>query len=480
MKNIKNKVFPIKSSKNFIDTNNIYFNIRTEYLKLILEMRRVKASNLLMKEVEKGIPIKNIYVYILEPALKEIGNLWQTNKITIAQEHYFTATTQLIMSQLYLKIFASDKNVLKFVGTCVSENLHEIGIKMVSDILELDGWDTYYLGANVQKEDLLSFLTKHKPHVLGISAAMSLDVKKVKEIIKEVKSNKVLNGIKILVGGYIFNIEKNLWKEVGADFYAPDAIETSALLASNFDIEKITSFNNINNVLDIGKEILDFNTRILDLSSLAIKEVVNDNSHKFLIEEQILDEMTKLNNQLITMQRELAKKNIELKILNEKLKQLSITDQLTGLYNRRHFFNAIKAEITKAKRGNYNLSLASIDLNNFKKINDNYGHDEGDKVLRDFAEIAQTHLRCNIDSIYRFGGDEFIIVFIDYDIIYAEKTIKELNYKLKNINELLSLSYGIVEILSYKDITDVEKLLSEADKKMYEYKRNFSVHTLLK
>ena len=469
MKNIKNE--------NFFNNNNIYFNIIIEYIKLILEMKQVKASDLLMIELEKGMSIKEIYVYILEPALREIGSLWQTNKITVAQEHYFTATTQLIMSQLYLKIFASPKNGLKFVATCVSENLHEIGIKMVSDILELDGWDTYYLGANVPKKDLLSFLREHKPHVLGISATMTLDVQKVIEIIDEVKKIEELNGIKILVGGYIFNIQKKLWKEVGADFYAPNAIETSNLFSSyfkvgNFDIEQITSFNYINNVLDIEKDILN-------TSSLEIKKIVNANSHKFLVEEQVLDEMTKLNNQLIAVQRELSKKNIELKILNDKLNQLSITDQLTGLYNRRHFFNKIKVEITKAEKENYYLSLVSIDLNNFKKINDNYGHDEGDRVLREFAQVAQTHLRCNIDSIYRFGGDEFIIILIDSNIIYAEKAIKELNDNLKNINKILSLSYGIVQVISYKyDIADVEKLLFEADKKMYEYKRNYKVGTI--
>ena len=68
--------------------------------------------------------------------------LWQINKITVAQEHYFTATSKLIMSQLYSRIFASNKNGLKFIAVCVNEELHEVGIRMVSNILELDGWDT--------------------------------------------------------------------------------------------------------------------------------------------------------------------------------------------------------------------------------------------------------------------------------------------------------------------------------------------------
>jgi len=189
-------------------------------------------------------------------------------------------------------------------------------------------------------------------------------------------------------------------------------------------------------------------------------------------EEQMLDKMSELNNQLINMQRELVKKNVELKVLNDKLQHLSETDQLTGLYNRRHFFNKIKEEISRAERGNYKLALLSIDLNDFKKINDNFGHDEGDRVLREFAKTVQMHLRWNIDSVYRFGGDEFIILLIDANMSYAEKVAERLNEKVKSIHEILSLSYGIVEIVNYENI-DVGNLLEIADGKMFEYKREF-------
>ena len=400
---IENILTPFISSKTFLCNNNVYFDILTEYLDLVLKTERIKASKLIIDGVEKGISIKDIYVYVFEPALKEIDRLWQTNKITVAQEHYFTVTTQFIMSQLYSRIFSSTKNGLKFVGACVDEDLHEVGHRMVSDILEIDEWDTYYLGVNVPKSDLISFLIDHKPHVLGISATMTFHLHKVIELIEEVRNTEELKEIKILVGGYPFNLDKGLWKEVGADLYSPNAIETSDLLSKNFRVVFHIE-DKIDVTKRIDKEIVNINIQEMNAIRLGIKEMEDTNWNNSLKEDQILNEMSELNNQLINMQRELAKKNIELEKLNHKLNQLSITDPLTGLYNRRYFFDKIIEEITRAKRGNYKLVLISIDLNNFKKVNDNYGHDEGDRVLREFANEVRMHIRSNIDSVYRFGG----------------------------------------------------------------------------
>lgn len=230
----KDLLFPVTSSKTFVNKYNPYYNILVEYLELVLKMERINASKLIMDEVEKGISIKDIYIYVFEPSLKEIGRLWQTNKITVAQGHYFTTTTQLIMSPLYSKMFPSNKNGLKFVASCVSEESHDVGIRMVADILELDGWSTYYLGANVPKKDLMSFLIDVKPEVLGLSITMTFNLHKAIELIHEARNIETLKGIKILVGGYPFNVDKNLWRQVGADFYAPNAIETCDLLANAF------------------------------------------------------------------------------------------------------------------------------------------------------------------------------------------------------------------------------------------------------
>ena len=92
-----------------------------------------------------------------------------------------------------------------------------------------------------------------------------------------------------------------------------------------------------------------------------------------------------------------------------KFKKLSITDDLTKLYNSRHFFNRLKDEIERTNRYGHPLSLLIMDLDNFKKYNDTYGHIEGDKVLANSGEILRKSLR-KTDSAYRYGGEEFTII----------------------------------------------------------------------
>uniref|UniRef100_A0A7C5Y877 B12-binding domain-containing protein n=1 Tax=Fervidobacterium nodosum TaxID=2424 RepID=A0A7C5Y877_9BACT len=162
---------------------------------------------------------------IFEPALKEVGLLWQMNRITVAQEHYFTAVTQLIMSQLYEYLFTPSKKGLRFVGACVNEELHEIGIRMVADVLESKGWDTYYLGANVPVDSIIKFLEEKKPNVFGLSCTLSFHLHNVVNIIEKIRQNETIRDIKVIVGGYPFSVDKDLWKKVGADGFARNLSE---------------------------------------------------------------------------------------------------------------------------------------------------------------------------------------------------------------------------------------------------------------
>ena len=103
------------------------------YLDCLLKLQRDEALSLILKEVKAGIPVKEIYLQVFQPVQYEIGRLWQTNKISVAQEHYCTGATQLVMSQLYPYLFTGEKRNRKMVTTCVSGELHEMGARMVTD-----------------------------------------------------------------------------------------------------------------------------------------------------------------------------------------------------------------------------------------------------------------------------------------------------------------------------------------------------------
>ncbi len=207
----------------FIETTEPHAELAQQYLDTLLKADRKTASHLILDAVEKGIPIKDIYIHVFQRSQYEIGRLWQMNKVSVAQEHYCTAATQLIMSQLYSHIFSTTRKNHTVVATCVGGDLHEIGIRMVSDFFEMEGWDTYYLGANTPTPSVLQELETRHAEILAISATMTFHIRAVEQLIATVHSSNTLQHIKIIVGGYPFNIEPELWKHVGAHAYASNA-----------------------------------------------------------------------------------------------------------------------------------------------------------------------------------------------------------------------------------------------------------------
>lgn len=200
-----------------------------EYFDSLLMGERHIASRLILNAVAAGVPIKEIYLHVFQPAQYEVGRLWQVNEISVAQEHYCTAATQLIMSQLYSHIFASDKHAGTMVGTCVAGDLHEIGVRMVTDFFEMDGWNTFYLGASMPAQAVVDTVAQRHAQVLGISSAMSAHFGAICELIQMVRAHTACQGVKILVGGYAFLVEPDLWRKMGADGCAPNAQEAITL-----------------------------------------------------------------------------------------------------------------------------------------------------------------------------------------------------------------------------------------------------------
>ncbi len=159
------------------------------------------------------------------------------------------------------------------------------------------------------------------------------------------------------------------------------------------------------------------------------------------------------------------------------LEKLSLLDHLTGIGNRRQFEIDLKREILRTTRLNTGLILIFFDLDGFKEINDIYGHEKGDKVLIQFAEELSIFARKGSDFCYRFGGDEFAVLFTDInneEIINIENKIEE---RLRNIvftklPEGVSVSKGLVTL---KENENYDELLRRADNAMYRAKRSKKV-----
>jgi MerR family transcriptional regulator, light-induced transcriptional regulator len=211
--------------------------LSANYRAFLLAGDRKQASTLILDSAAAGTPVRDIYLHVFQNSLYEIGRLWQTNQITIAQEHFFTAATQMIMSQLYPYIFAHQKNGLRMIAASVDSNMHDIGIRMVADFFEMDGWDTYYLGGNAPSQAIIQALQETNPHLLALSATISKQIPIIERVIQGVREYDQSNQVKVIVGGPPFNISENLWKKVGSDGFATSADEAVSLANRLFELD---------------------------------------------------------------------------------------------------------------------------------------------------------------------------------------------------------------------------------------------------
>ena len=204
-----------------------------------------------------------------------------------------------------------------------------------------------------------------------------------------------------------------------------------------------------------------------------------DNSEKTLINRNgetvpILKTVTKttLNGRLHLVESFLDISAI--KKIQKELEILSVTDSLTGLYNRRYFFGLCNKEFNRSLRAENPFSLMMMDLDLFKKINDNYGHQIGDKALKFFADTAKSMLR-EYDTICRFGGEEFAVLCPETEIedalLIAERIREKIEESLISAEEFsvnFTVSIGVAKLKN--DDKSIDDIISRADKALYKAK----------
>jgi len=192
-----------------------------DYLAFLLSSNRVKACALITSAASCGVPVKDIYLNILAPVQHEIGRLWQANQVSVALEHFCTAVTQLVMSQLFPLVITEEKNGLSMVGCCVGHELHEVGIRMVSDFFEMEGFSTFYMGANCSTKSVAEAVADRKADLLCLSVTMYQNLNQAQDTIALMR--KTFPHLRLMLGGFPFLNSPDLATRLGADGYAKDA-----------------------------------------------------------------------------------------------------------------------------------------------------------------------------------------------------------------------------------------------------------------
>ena len=170
-----------------------------------------------------------------------------------------------------------------------------------------------------------------------------------------------------------------------------------------------------------------------------------------------------LQRLLFTVEKALDKRRME-----RELVRLSRTDGLTSLYNQRYFYEVLKVEMRRAHRQNHSLSIILLDVDNFKEYNDLHGHLEGDEILARVALCLKKACRRDVDTAFRYGGDEFVLVLPGAGEPSARNVANRIVQLLEEDSVGLSLSIGINEV---KRGAEIREAMREADEAMYTAKQ---------
>ncbi len=232
-------------------------------------------------------------------------------------------------------------------------------------------------------------------------------------------------------------------------------------LSGSIDREFITTAKII---FDTAQKIMTYRNQLLQLNLELEKKVTERTAELQKINEELQQEIEK---------REQVEQH--LRISQKKYKELSITDGLTRLYNKRQLYHQLESEIERAHRYHTPLSVMLLDIDNFKQFNDQWGHLEGDKVLAELGKTIMNSMR-RIDSGYRYGGEEFTIILPSSIASEAAKVAERIRHQFSELKfkptpdcepQYVTVSIGIAEYIQDEDLPN---LLDRADKHMYKAK----------
>jgi MerR family transcriptional regulator, light-induced transcriptional regulator len=194
--------------------------------------RRAALRLLLDDGLGRGIPVPNLYLDVVQAAQYRIGELWQMNRISVAQEHLATAISQVAVAELYRAAICAPSNGKSAIVACVGGELHELGARITADFFEMAGFEVRYLGANAPTDTLVAALREEQPDLLIASVTMNLHLDRWRELVLQSRE-AIGNKLRLAVGGHAFAWAPSLVDELGADIYgrdAPDSVSAACRL----------------------------------------------------------------------------------------------------------------------------------------------------------------------------------------------------------------------------------------------------------
>ncbi len=202
------------------------------YLRAALTLRRSRAVAVVEQALRRGASAAEVTLEILQPAQVEVGRLWQAGRISIAQEHFVSAVTQTCLGLVVPSVpqpETSDRPTprptSRLVASAVGSEGHDLGLRMLCELLRDEGWETEFLGAGVPGRDLVAFVAQVRPEVVALSVTLPASLAPARETIALLRADAACRDVRVLLGGRAVDAKPGLAELLGADGWAAGPAE---------------------------------------------------------------------------------------------------------------------------------------------------------------------------------------------------------------------------------------------------------------
>jgi methanogenic corrinoid protein MtbC1 len=202
---------------------------RGAYLDALLARRSTRARAVVAQALSDGMPVQDIYLEILQPAMYEIGHRWAIDELNVAEEHYATAVTQQLLDELSARMRVPPCDGRLAIVTGTPGELHALGGRMVADFLEADGWEVLQLGPATPAPDLAELVDAERPDIVALSTATAGSLPGIVDVLERL--GRLDPRPCLVVGGQFWTAETSLAAtELGADVVVRDLRTLAGLL----------------------------------------------------------------------------------------------------------------------------------------------------------------------------------------------------------------------------------------------------------
>lgn len=198
-----------------------YFFDLNDYIDSLIKGDRKKCQALLNKYLEANPNTTRIYEEVIKKSLYRVGEMWESNQISVATEHLATSITESLLNHIFQKSYSDRRVGKKVIVAGTEREIHQVGIKMVADLFEKHGWETFFLGGNVPTKDLILFIKTTEPDLLALSLSIYNNLPNMERMITKIRES--YPALPIIIGGRAFLTGgREVISQFKSAFYIPD------------------------------------------------------------------------------------------------------------------------------------------------------------------------------------------------------------------------------------------------------------------